>query len=254
MFATHAHDTAFDFIESLLDRLPRAAFFAKDASLRFVSANDTMLDMCGLRCRADFLGASAKHVFDVRTAARHESADRYVMANRRPLKDQLDHCVRLRGGPVWAVVSRRVVLDREGEVRGVAGVARVLEQSARKHSTYERVGLIVDHLNSSYSMPINLTEMAVRHGMSSSQLERTFVDIFGLTPGRYLTKVRFEAAMDLLRDDRPIVEVAHACGYADQSAFTRRFNAVVGMSPTEYRRSVRGGQRSNAGVLATPTG
>jgi len=34
----------------------------------------------------------------------------------------------------------------------------------------------------------------------------------------------------------PIVNVAHACGFADQSAFTRRFRATIGMSPSEYRR------------------
>ncbi|HEY9509614.1 MAG TPA: AraC family transcriptional regulator, partial [Verrucomicrobiae bacterium] len=29
------------------------------------------------------------------------------------------------------------------------------------------------------------------------------------------------------------------CGYSDQSAFTRQFRQTVGMSPSEYRRTVR---------------
>ena len=67
---------------------------------------------------------------------------------------------------------------------------------------------------------------------------------------RYVAKVRFEAALDLLRSGRPVTEVAHACGYADQSAFTRRFRASIGMSPSEYRRSIIG-RDDTGGVYAS---
>jgi AraC-like DNA-binding protein len=50
-----------------------------------------------------------------------------------------------------------------------------------------------------------------------------------------------EAALQRLRATRgSIAEVASACGYADQSAFTRAFRQTVGYSPSEYRASAGG--------------
>jgi AraC-like DNA-binding protein len=49
--------------------------------------------------------------------------------------------------------------------------------------------------------------------------------------------VRIEAAIRLLLErERSIADIAYACGYADHSAFSRQFKAVVGISPTDYRR------------------
>jgi AraC-like DNA-binding protein len=67
-------------------------------------------------------------------------------------------------------------------------------------------------------------------------LERDFVDVFGLTPLRYLTKIRLEAAIHMMAGGQQIADAAIACGYSDQSAFARRFKAATGMSPREYRR------------------
>lgn len=41
--------------------------------------------------------------------------------------------------------------------------------------------------------------------------------------------------MRLLRDDDSIASIGQACGFADQSAFTRQFKATVGMTPRDYR-------------------
>jgi AraC-like DNA-binding protein len=43
----------------------------------------------------------------------------------------------------------------------------------------------------------------------------------------------------LEREKMPIVEVALACGFSDQSAFTRQFKTTTGLTPSEYRRSRR---------------
>jgi AraC-like DNA-binding protein len=72
------------------------------------------------------------------------------------------------------------------------------------------------------------------------RIERDFVAVFGLTPRDYLTKTRLEAAVQMMRTESSIAEIAHACGYADQSAFSRRFKSATGMSPTEYKRLTEG--------------
>jgi AraC-like DNA-binding protein len=59
-----------------------------------------------------------------------------------------------------------------------------------------------------------------------------------MPPRRYITKMRLEGAIELLAGDKSIAEIAQACGYADQSAFARRFHAIVGMSPSQYRQTL----------------
>ncbi len=57
-----------------------------------------------------------------------------------------------------------------------------------------------------------------------------------LTPQQLLIKIRLDAAVRLLRDPAlSISAVAHACGYSDHSAFTRKFRSVTGISPQRYR-------------------
>ena len=62
-----------------------------------------------------------------------------------------------------------------------------------------------------------------------------------------LTKARIDAASTLLLDEsRSVAEIAQACGYGDQSAFTRQFKATVGATPSAYRR------RAHAERTASP--
>ncbi|GAB4217987.1 MAG: AraC family transcriptional regulator [Rhodoferax sp.] len=51
-------------------------------------------------------------------------------------------------------------------------------------------------------------------------------------------EVRFERAQALLlRTDRPIKQIAHAAGFANEKSFIRAFQARTGISPTQYRKA-----------------
>jgi PAS domain S-box-containing protein len=222
--------------ESLFESLPHTPFFVKDNALRFVRANSAMVDLCGAQSRTEVLGKTARDIFEEPVRARHEALDRHVMRTLKPLKDQLDLCVRKQGAPVWLMTGRWPLVADTGEVVGVAGIARILA-AERRQPAYERLAVAIEYLHSNFGVRFDISEMARRAGVSSSQLKRDFISVFGVPPRRYLTKVRLEAALERLAAGGPIVEVAHACGYPDQSAFTRRFRAAVGMSPSEYRRT-----------------
>jgi AraC-like DNA-binding protein len=85
-----------------------------------------------------------------------------------------------------------------------------------------------------------VTELARRAGLSVYQFERRIRRIFRMTAGQLIRKARMEAALQRLReDDSSIAAIASACGYSDQSAFTRQFRRTVGCSPTEYRTMAR---------------
>jgi AraC-like DNA-binding protein len=71
--------------------------------------------------------------------------------------------------------------------------------------------------------------------LSIAQLERHFRRVFLLTPHQVLNKLRIDAAMRHLQSGDSIAAIGAACGFADQSAFARRFKATVGMTPRHYR-------------------
>lgn len=85
-------------------------------------------------------------------------------------------------------------------------------------------------------------EMAARAHMSPRHFARAFRAETGLTPGRYVQRVRLEAARRELEDGRePIASVAKACGFGTAETMRRTFLRALAVGPAEYRRRFRAG-------------
>jgi AraC-like DNA-binding protein len=84
-----------------------------------------------------------------------------------------------------------------------------------------------------------LSQLAEACGLSTRHFARAFRQSTGVPPHRWRLSRRLERAKDLLRDPaRSLSEVALACGFADQSHFTRMFTTLVGLSPGLWRRTL----------------
>ena len=89
---------------------------------------------------------------------------------------------------------------------------------------------------------ISLDEIADRVGLSKYYFAREFRRITGYSFVGYLNVVRCERAKELLAGDGMSVgEVGRACGFANQSYFTRTFRAQTGLTPGAYRKE-KGGE------------
>ncbi|MFO0451745.1 MAG: helix-turn-helix domain-containing protein [Pseudomonadota bacterium] len=141
--------------------------------------------------------------------------------------------------PSWLIYARTPVVDARGETIGVAAVSRALRRPDRRHPTYERVSRATAALRSAYDRPLGLRAIARECGVSASQLERDFARVLELTPREIHTMARIDRALELLGEGMAVARVAQECGFADHSAFTRRFRALVGRTPLEYARQVR---------------
>jgi AraC-like DNA-binding protein len=94
-----------------------------------------------------------------------------------------------------------------------------------------------DLLESDLSGEFPLSRLALECGLSVRHFTRAFRQSVGMPPHRYLLKRRIELARVLLRDPAiSLLEVALACGFSDQSHFTRLFRASMDMSPGAWRR------------------
>jgi transcriptional regulator GlxA family with amidase domain len=92
--------------------------------------------------------------------------------------------------------------------------------------------------------------LAERASLSPRQFARAFAAEVGIPPGRYVGKVRVEAARRRLEDTgEGIEETARACGFGTPEAMRRAFIRALGVSPAEYRRRFRPGTGPLEGTL-----
>jgi transcriptional regulator of acetoin/glycerol metabolism len=92
------------------------------------------------------------------------------------------------------------------------------------------------HLNDS----IELAELSAIAGLSIFHFAREFKQSAGVTPHHYVMQRRVERAKALLADsDLSLSEIAFATGFSDQSHLTRHFRQMLGMTPGQFRRSLR---------------
>ena len=81
-----------------------------------------------------------------------------------------------------------------------------------------------------------LPTLARRLNLSERHLSRLFVEQTGVTPGRFVERVRVEAARTLLeRTDSPVAQIADDCGLGSPETLRRAFIRVLGITPSDYR-------------------
>jgi AraC family transcriptional regulator len=87
---------------------------------------------------------------------------------------------------------------------------------------------------------VTVQQMAKECALSLGHFSRAFRASTGMAPHGWQIKRRVEAAKSLLPNERlSLCEVAIACGFANQSHFTRVFAREVGTSPGAWRRSIK---------------
>jgi AraC-like DNA-binding protein len=97
-----------------------------------------------------------------------------------------------------------------------------------------------DYLAAHFDQPVCLEDAARAAALSPFHYHRQFARIFGETPHEFLTRQRITRAKRLLaKDQLPVTEVCFAVGYESLGSFSTRFRALVGYSPSQFRRSMR---------------
>ena len=78
--------------------------------------------------------------------------------------------------------------------------------------------------------------LAERAALSERQVSRLFHKQTRATPGRFVERVRVEAARDLLEAGAlPVEGVAGRCGFGSTETMRRAFLRVLGVGPSQYR-------------------
>ena len=91
--------------------------------------------------------------------------------------------------------------------------------------------LFIDH---NYANKIDLDNIADEAYFSKFHFIRLFKTIYGKTPHQYLTVVRIEKAIQLLKANESVTEVCFSVGFDSLSSFSGLFKRIVGESPSSY--------------------
>ena len=97
-----------------------------------------------------------------------------------------------------------------------------------------------DYVEAHLEENVSIQALADTAGLSMYHFARAFKQSEGMTPHGYLVQRRVERVQKLLAGtDLPLSEIALASGFSDQSHCARRFREHVGVTPSDYRWSMR---------------
>ncbi|MHA2938979.1 AraC family transcriptional regulator [Vibrio sp. RC27] len=108
------------------------------------------------------------------------------------------------------------------------------KQEMYKHICTRSSYLARDYIHDNFELNPSLTELEDISNCSKFQLIKSFKTVFGVTPHQYLLLIKVFNAKTFLARGASCVETSLACGFYDQSHFTRNFKKAFGVSPSNY--------------------
>lgn len=132
---------------------------------------------------------------------------------------------------VRAALSEAALLlcENREEWRGAPG---------KNQAETDRVRVMLSYLQLHYAEPIQVGHIAASASVSPRECMRSFRRILGVSPIQYVIGLRLQKAKELLAETSlPLLEVCAACGFQNQSYFTKLFHQRVGVPPLQFRAS-----------------
>jgi transcriptional regulator GlxA family with amidase domain len=137
------------------------------------------------------------------------------------------------GGEVALAIARRFVMFLRRPANQSQFSAVLQAQAAQHDGVRAAQHHVAEHPDADCSVAA-LARVAL---MSERSFARCFTTELGITPARYVERVRVETARRLLEDtDDGVEAIAAAAGFGTAETMRRTFLRHVRTSPTEYRR------------------
>ena len=165
-----------------------------------------------------------------------------VLHTRLPERHYID------GRNLYPLLSRAVDWIRRGKIEVAQGyVTAVLGEFLEKvplkdadRSGTDMAVRILDYCTENFNRDITMREVSEALYMSQSQISKIFAHKIKCGFREYINLLRIDKAKELLTGpSNKILDVMYACGFRNQSSFNRVFREHCGVSPREYRSSMK---------------
>ena len=194
----------------ILDFFPDAGLYIIDAKDRIVAFNHRNCEENGLVSEMDYVGHTCKDIYPKDFAEQYMMLVRQVRESGLPVENQV-YTHAANHSTDFRIASVYPLRDANGAIIGTATVWRPVASGDTLPDWYGCLKRVV-----------------------------TFIDknILHITPARYLATIRINAAIRLLTStNKLLAEIAHECGFYDQSHFIRTFKRLRRQTPAQYRRA-----------------
>jgi AraC family transcriptional regulator of arabinose operon len=154
---------------------------------------------------------------------------------RREIQQSLNACVEV----LSSYRKNRYLLAQNALEAALIWLHEINPESEAKPLD-SRITEALDFITAHSEESFTIADLARRVHLSESRLAHLFSEQVGVAPGTFLLEQRIEKARQLLEwSEHGIGEVARRVGFDDPFYFSRRFRQSIGMSPRQYRLSLR---------------
>ena len=105
----------------------------------------------------------------------------------------------------------------------------------------QKLASVHEYIDSHFSDDLSLEKLASEFYISKFYLTREYKKIYGMTIFQHIITARINYGKSLLRfSEKSVEEIAHLCGFNDQSYFARQFKKSENLTCFAYRKMWRG--------------
>lgn len=108
-----------------------------------------------------------------------------------------------------------------------------LEQKRAVPLGNQSMATLKEYLLDNLDQPVRLEQLSQLCELSPTQFQRHFKAKVGLTPYAWLSRLRMEQGMKLLKSGVSGTEVAYQVGFYDQAHFSKAFKSTFGVNPSQ---------------------
>jgi AraC family transcriptional regulator len=134
---------------------------------------------------------------------------------------------------------RAILEDIFGQAR--TAVTSATRLPAKRRTTrvelFKQLSTTKEWIEANYTSPIMLNQMAQVANLNSQHFLRMFRDCYGVTPHRFLTDIRLNAARHQIENSQESIStICQQTGFESLPTFSRLFRQRFNLSPSSYRR------------------
>lgn len=223
-------------IKILMESVPDMRLVIKDLESRYLYVNPCWLHENGLESLELVVGKTARELFPKWQATRYLKEEKRVIEEGY-IYDYQEFLLNSDGElERWRTIKAPWM---EGTtIRGYVNIGTRLGATELENRS-DKIPEIVQAIAKQACQPTSFSDLAASVGISQRTLERRFKAEMDETPQNFRTKCRMIHAKKLLGQKKTAAAVSEACGFFDQSHFTKAFTQHTGITPKQYQLQER---------------
>ena len=225
-----------DHLSSIFDDLTGFTFFVKDTQLRYVAFNQRLLHLFGVDDGTQILGKTDADFIPSHIMKEIRKDDLRIIETGHSILNRIELVPSGSGFVDWATTTKKPLYNTRGELCGIFGVTRPFGQSNATLQQNNELGASLKLMHQSFRDNISISQLAAAANLSLSSFQRKFKSCFGMSPKQYMRHLKVqEACHKIIQTTMNFAEISYACGFSDQSHFSREFTRIMKEPPSSYR-------------------